>query len=255
MASVSTPSKTPAPAQTEPPGASPRRRLPFWVELYRSALGKKYTMAITGIIWLGYIFAHMVGNLKLYLGAETINHYGEWLRQSLGYPALPHTWTLWLLRGILIVAIVLHIHAAYALTVMNKRARPISYQSKRDFIAADFAARTMRWTGVIVALFLLWHLADLTWGIKAINPDFVRGDVYSNLVASFSRPAVAFWYIAAMVALGFHVYHGAWSFFQSLGWNSPRFNSWRKMFAIGFTVVVIGGDISFPVAVLAGIIH
>ena len=255
MASVSTSSQKPAPAQTAAPGVGPTRRLPFWVELYRSALGKKYTMAITGIIWLGYIFAHMVGNLKLYLGAEAINHYSDWLRSSLGYPALPHTWTLWLLRTILIVAIVLHIHAAYALTVMNKRARPVSYQSKRDYVAADFAARTMRWTGVIVALFLLWHLADLTWGVQAVNPDFVRGAVYNNLVASFSRPAVGIWYVAAMVALGVHVYHGAWSFFQSLGWNSPRFNAWRKYFAIGFTVIVIGGDISFPIAVMTGLVH
>lgn len=234
------------------PKPTPTRRLPFALELYRSALGKKYVMAITGIMMMGYVLAHMIGNLKIYLGAESIDFYGEWLRHDLGYPILPHGVTLWVLRIGLLAAFVLHIVAAYQLTVMNKKARPVSYKSKRDYQAADFAARTMRWTGVIVLLFVGYHLADLTFGVA--NPDFHHGAVYDNVVASFSRPVVAFFYIIANLALGVHLYHGGWSLFQSLGINNRRFNHWRRAFATGFAVIVVAGNISFPVAVLTGIV-
>ncbi len=156
------------------------------------------------------------------------------------------------MRSGLIVALVLHIHAAYALTVMNRRARRVSYESDRDYVAANFAARTMRWTGVIVLLFIGFHLADLTWGNA--NPEFVRGEVYQNVVASFSRWPVAIFYIVANLALGLHIYHGTWSLFQSMGWNKPRFNVLRKQFAVAFTVVIVIGNLSFPIAVLTGIV-
>jgi len=222
------------------------------LEFYRSALGKKYVMAITGVIGMGYIFAHMIGNLKVFLGPESIDAYGEWLRHSLLYPILPAHVALWLMRSVLIVSLVLHVHAAYALTMMNRRARPVRYQSKRDYIAADFAARTMRWTGIIVLLFIGYHLADFTWGW--VNPGFVRGEVYRNTVASLGNPIVALFYIAANLALGYHLYHGAWSLFQSLGINSPRFNPWRRAFAIAFAVITIGGFVTVPIAVLLGIV-
>lgn len=257
MANVTSAPSSPTPTTTAAPAATPARERPWLVRFYASALGKKYVMAITGIVWLGYVFAHMVGNLKLYMGAESLDGYAEWLR-ALGYPALPETVTLWLLRSVLIVALVLHVHAAYALTLMNRRARPTPYQSRRDWVAADFAGRTMRWTGVIVLLFLIWHLADFTWGVEAVNPEFTRGQVYDNVVASFSRPAVSVWYLAANLALGLHIYHGTWSLFQSLGWNSrrssARFNQWRRWFATAFTVVVIGGNLTFPIAVMTGIV-
>lgn len=231
--------------------APPRRRAPYPVELYRTAVGKKYVMAVTGIVWMGYVLIHMAGNLKVYLGAEDINHYGEWLR-TIGEPMFPYSVVLWILRVAIYGSILLHVHAAYSLTRMNWE-RDRKYESRRDFIAANFASRTMRWTGVLVALFILWHLADLTWG--TVNPDFVRGDVYNNLVRSFERPVVAVFYIVANLALGVHLLHGAWSLFQSLGWNHPRFNAWRRWFAYGFTIVVIGGNISFPLAVMTGVIE
>src|SRR5918993_3631578 len=150
---------------------SPRKRRPFLIDFYSTAVGKKYVMAITGIIGIGFVVVHMIGNLKVYLGliehngeqAYDIDIYGEFLRELL-VPLLPRTYALWILRLVLIGALVLHLHAAYALTVMNRRARPVKYQAKRDYVVADFAARTMRWTGIIVLLFLVWHLADLTWG-------------------------------------------------------------------------------------------
>ena len=126
------------------------------------------------------------------------------------------------MRIVLLVAVVAHVHAAYALTMINRRARPEAYRSKRDYVAADFASRTMRWTGIIVLLFVVFHLLDLTWG--PANPDFVEGDPYHNVVASFQRVPVALVYVIANLALGVHLYHGAWSMFQSMGWVRP----WRR---------------------------
>ena len=139
------------------------------------------------------------------------------------------------MRLVLIVSLVLHLHAAYTLTIINRRARPQGYQSPREYVAANFASRTMRWSGIIVLLFLFWHLADLTWGW--FNPDFVRGAVYHNVDASLSRLPVAILYVVANIALGIHLFHGFWSMFQSMGWNSPRFNEWRRAAAVGIATL------------------
>jgi succinate dehydrogenase / fumarate reductase cytochrome b subunit len=228
-----------------------RRRGAGLLGLYRSSLGKKYAMAISGVVLMVYVLAHMIGNLKLYLGPESINAYGEWLRE-VGEPALPATALLWAVRVVLVVAFAVHIHAAFALTVQNRRARPVRYRSRRDFVAANYASRTMRWSGVIVGLFVVFHLLDLTWG--SANPGFVAGDVYRNVVASFQRWPVALVYVLANLALGVHLYHGAWSLFQSMGWAHPRLNRWRRWFAVAFAVVVVVGNVSFPVAVLTRIV-
>jgi succinate dehydrogenase / fumarate reductase cytochrome b subunit len=244
----------PSTEQTDPRKPKPTRKKPFLVQLYASALGKKYVMAVTGIMLMGYVLAHMIGNLKIYFGVSSLNEYAHWLRDSLGYPILPLTGALWIMRIALLAAFVLHIVAAYQLTVMNRDARSRGYQSKRDFQAADFASRTMRWSGVIVLLFVIWHLADFTWGVEAVNPDFVSGEVYDNVVASFSRPVVSAWYILANLVLGLHLYHGAWSMFQSLGINNRNFNHLRRSFATGFAVLIVVGNLSFPIAVLTGIV-
>lgn len=233
-----------------------KKRRPFLLDLYGTAVGKKYVMAITGIMLLGFVFMHMVGNLKMYLGAEDYNHYAEFLRELL-VPILPRTVLLWLLRFGLIGAVLLHIHAAYSLTVINRKARSVKYQSPRDYQIASFASRTMRWTGIIVALFVLWHLADLTWGtLNAVGGDgvFVRGDAYGNVVRSLERVPVAVLYIVANIALGTHLFHGVWSLFQSMGWNNPRFNKWRRGIATAFATIIVVGNVSFPIAVLAGIV-
>ena len=142
-----------------------------------------------------------------------------------------------------------HIHSAIGLTVINRKARPAAdrYQSKRDYVAADYASRTMRWTGVIILAFLAFHLMDLTWGNA--NPHFLRGDPYNNLVYSFRRPLIAIVYVVANMALALHLYHGVWSMFQSLGINNPRYNKLRRRFAQGFAAVILIGNVSFPVAV------
>lgn len=233
-----------------------RRPRPWALDFYRSAVGKKWVMAVTGIVLLGYVLVHMFGNLKLYLGVDAagvyaIDHYGEWLRE-LGEPFFPRTVLLWILRVGLVAAFALHVHAAYQLTMINRRARPHGYEASREYLVANYASRTMRWSGVIVLAFLVFHLADLTWG--GANPDFVRGDVYQNLVASFSRWPVASFYIVANLLLGLHIFHGAWSMFQSLGWNNPRFNEWRRWFAVAFAAVIVVGNVSFPIMVLTGVV-
>jgi succinate dehydrogenase / fumarate reductase, cytochrome b subunit len=232
------------------------KKAPFFVEFYRSATAKKWVMAVTGVMIMGFVFAHMVGNLKMYLGNNAagkphLDEYGEFLRNLL-VPLLPHTVALWLLRLGLISAIGLHIHSAYSLTIINRKARPVDYQSKRDYVAANYASRTMRYSGVIFLLFLIWHLADFTWGW--FNRGYVRGEVYRNVGASLSYFPVALIYILGNLALGLHLYHGAWSLFQSLGFNSPRFNNWRRLFAKGFAGIVVIGNLSFVFTWLFGVL-
>lgn len=244
---------------TSKPIAKKHRRGAFALtDLYRSAVGKKWAMALTGIALMGFVFVHMVGNLKMYTGAEEFNSYAEFLRK-LAYPLLPETAALWIFRIGLIVAFGVHMHAAYSLTVLNRKARPVGYKSPRDYIAVNWANRSMRWTGVIVLLFLIWHLIDLTWGTSPIaSSEFVYGQVYENVVFSLERWPVALIYIVANVALGVHLYHGSWSIFQTVGTMSPNFNPrhnpLRRGFALGFAVIVAGANISFPIAVLTGVV-
>jgi succinate dehydrogenase / fumarate reductase cytochrome b subunit len=229
----------------------PSRRKPFLVELWQTGVGKKWVMALTGIFLMLFVLGHAVGNLKMYLGEAEFNHYSEFLRELL-VPILPRTVMLWLIRLGLIASFVFHIWAAASLTAMNRKANA-PYQSRRDYIAANFAARTMRWTGIIIALFLVWHLADLTWGLHPIaTSGWVRGLAFQNVTASLDRVGVAILYIVANLALGIHLFHGSWSLFQSLGLNNPRFNKARRMFATGFALVITIINVSFPIMILAG---
>src|SRR3954465_15934221 len=175
--------------------------------LYSTYVGKKYAMAISGMVLMAFVLLHMVGNLKLYRETSSLDRYSHWLR-TVGEPALPEQWLLFGVRAVLLVALVVHVHAAYAVTKVNRQARPDKYRSKRDYVAADFASRTMRWTGVIVLGFVIFHLLDLTWG--PANPDFVEGDPYHNVVESFQRVPVALIYVLSNLALGLPLDHGAW---------------------------------------------
>lgn len=219
---------------------------------FTSDIGIKWMMALTGIGLLGYVLAHMIGNLKIFLGAVEINDYAEALRQ-LFHPLLPAQSVLLVFRIGLIAMFVIHIWAALVLTRRNRSARgDIRYQAKRQYDAVNYANRTMRWTGTIILLFVLFHLADLTFGNA--NPDFVSGEVYDNIVASFERTWVAVIYIAAQIALALHIYHGAWSMFQSIGLANPRYNDWRRWFAAGFALLILIGNVSIPLAVQLGAI-
>jgi succinate dehydrogenase / fumarate reductase, cytochrome b subunit len=215
-----------------------------------AAVGRKAVMAVSGILLFGFVLAHMAGNLKLYQGPEALNAYAVHLR-TLGEPVFPPMAVLWMLRVGLLAAAAAHVAAAWSVTRQSLRARGTRYEVTRR-VETTFAARTMRWTGVIVLLYVLFHLADLTWG--SANPDYVPGDVYHNVVASFSRWPVALLYVAANLALGLHLFHGLWSLFQTLGLNNPRFNALRRVFAGVFAALITLGNVSFPVAVLAGVV-
>ena len=218
---------------------------------YRSAIGKKAVMAVTGVILFGWIFLHMVGNLKLYLGAVHMNEYAHWLR-ALGTPAMPETGALWLARIVLLLAVGFHIHSAVSLTLMNRAARPVGYHD-RDYLSATYAARTMRWGGLIILLFVIYHLLHLTTG--DVHPNFVKDDAYFNVVTGLQVWWVAAIYVIANLALGFHLYHGLWSMFSSVGWTHPKYAVWRRTFATTFAVVITAGNISFPLAVLSGLVR
>ncbi len=220
------------------------------VDFYRSPLAKKAVMAVTGVMLFGFVIGHMAGNAKMYLGAEVFNHYAEGLR-TLGAPLLGHGQALWIARIGLLGAVLLHIWSAWQLTLLNRRARPTAYV-RRDLINATYASRTMRWGGVIILLFVVYHLLHLTFG--SVHPSFEQGNPYHNVVSGLQNPWVSAFYIVANLALAFHLYHGLWSMFQSLGWNHPSYKSARRIFASVFAVLVAAGNISFPLAVLAGIV-
>ena len=219
--------------------------------LYRSAVGKKAVMAVTGVILFGFVLVHMVGNLKVYLGPEHFNEYAEALR-TMFMPIVPREGALWVARLVLLAAVVFHIHSAYALTMMNREARPVGYRD-RDFVKASYASRTMRWGGVLILLFVIYHLLHFTTG--QAHPDFIKSDPYHNFVSGFRIWWVSAFYMLANLALGLHLYHGLWSMFLSLGVTHKRFESWRRVFATAFAVLITLGNLSFPISVLLGIVR
>ena len=223
----------------------------WFTDFYKAAVGKKAVMAVTGIILLGFILLHMIGNLHLYEGPGHLDEYGTFLRQ-VGAPALPPNGALWLVRIVLLTSVILHIWAAWQVTRMSKEARPSRYKHKA-VVHTSYASRTMRWGGVIILLFIIYHILHFTTG--TVHPSFIEGGVYHNVVAGFSVWWVSLFYIVAQIALGLHLYHGVWSLFQSLGWNHPRFNHWRDGLAHAFAWIVTLGNISFPIAVLTGLVH
>jgi succinate dehydrogenase / fumarate reductase cytochrome b subunit len=219
-------------------------------DFHRTAVAKKAIMAATGILLFGWIFAHMFGNLKIFFGRESFNHYAEFLRE-MGSPLIPPTGLLWTTRIALLGAVGLHIWAATSLTLQNRRARPIDYRELRP-IELDYAARTMRMSGYLLAGYVVYHLLHLTFGW--VHSEFLPSDPYGNVVKGFQAAPAALVYIFANLLLGLHLYHGLWSLFQSLGWSHPAYNDWRRPFAASFAVVVTLGFISVPLGVLAGIV-
>jgi succinate dehydrogenase / fumarate reductase, cytochrome b subunit len=219
--------------------------------LYRSAVAKKAVMAVTGIILFGFVLGHMAGNLKVYAGPEAFNEYAEALR-TVFTPIVPRGAALWVARIGLLVAVIFHIHSAYAVTMMSRDARPVAYRG-REYVKASYASRTMRWGGVIVLLFIIYHLLHLTTG--QAHHDFVPGDVYHNFVSGFRIWWVSAFYILANLALGLHLYHGLWSMFSSLGVTHKRFEQWRRTFATAFAVIITAGNLSFPLSVLLGLVR
>lgn len=213
---------------------------------FASTIGKKVVMAVTGLILCGFVLGHMIGNLQVYLGPEALNAYAAWLRQVL------HGAGLWIARSVLLASVVLHIWSATSLTLESRAARPVDYR-KWEPQASTYASRTMRWSGVIILAFVIYHLMHFTFG--TVHPDFVRGDVYHNVVAGFRVAPVSVFYVIANVLLGLHLRHGVWSMLRTLGLSHPGYLRLAQVGAALFAAVVVIGNVSFPIAVLAGIVR
>jgi succinate dehydrogenase / fumarate reductase, cytochrome b subunit len=215
-----------------------------------TSVGKKSVIAVTGIVFLLYVIAHMIGNLKVFTGRESFNHYSEWIR-TIGEPAVPAQTTLTIIRVVLVVAVVAHFWAAVSLWRQAKRARPQAYVTKKS-VAQSYASRTMRWGGVIVLLFIIWHILDLTVG--AVNPDGADSTPYDRLVASFQNPFITAFYVLALVLLGMHLRHGIWSATQTLGQSNRRRERTVNAFALVFSTALIAGFLIVPFSVLFGLV-
>lgn len=219
------------------------------IGLYGTSVGKKILMALSGILLFGFVVLHMIGNLKIYQGPEKYDAYARFLRTA-GSPALGENEALWIFRVVLLAAVGLHVLAAAQLTLQSWRARGTPYKVKKD-LSFDYASRTMRWGGVILAAFVIYHLLHFTLG--TVHPEFGES-VYRNVVTGFQRWPVATFYILAMIPLALHIYHGLWSATQTLALNNPRLEPWRRPVAAGVALILAVGNISMPVAVMAGIV-
>ena len=216
-----------------------------WVRtFYRSTVGKKIVMALTGIILVGFVTGHMAGNLLIYKGPGALNAYGELLKAS-----GPILWTV---RLVLLASVGLHIHAAWSLTRLNWAARPAGYERYTKQVST-LSAVSLRIGGVILVIFIIYHLLHFTVG--TVHPAFSPTDAYNNEMIGFSVPAVAAFYVVAMIALGLHLHHGVWSLFQTLGWNHPHANPLRRRLATALAVVVSLGFASIPLAVAFGLVQ
>jgi succinate dehydrogenase / fumarate reductase cytochrome b subunit len=215
------------------------------LNLFRTTVGQKLVMGVTGAAMVGFVVAHMLGNLLIYAGAEALDDYGWFLQE--GTHGL-----IWVVRLGLLAVVTAHVASAVALTRTNARARPARYQRRRRNQRTSYAALTMRYGGVVLVLFIAYHLAHLTLGW--VHPDHVPGDVYGNVVRGLSVPWVAGLYLLAMGALGLHLYHGIASALQTLGvpgWLEP----WRTRVALAVAVPVVVGNCSIPIAVMLGLVE
>jgi succinate dehydrogenase / fumarate reductase cytochrome b subunit len=221
------------------------------VRFYEAPIGKKAVMAITGVILFGYVVGHLIGNLQIYApDPNQINRYAAFLHSPANVVAL------WGVRGLLLLAVVLHIVASVQLWTQNRKARPVSYV-KKDDVPASYAARTMVWSGPIVAAFVIFHVLHLTVGavvpLNEIGPN--EPNVRANVIAGFQNPAISAFYIFAMILLCLHLYHGVWSMFQSMGFSHPRYTPALKKFAAIAAILICVGNCSIPIAVLTGLLN
>jgi succinate dehydrogenase / fumarate reductase cytochrome b subunit len=216
-----------------------------------STVGQKAVMAVTGIVLVLFLVAHMDGNLKVFVGAESFDHYAHWLR-TIGAPLLPDSGYLWIQRTVLTAALVAHAWAATSLALRARAARPVRYARRR--VQGSYAARTMRWGGVIVLLFAVYHVLDLTTG--HLNPVGDRAHPYANVVADFApeRWYVTLFYTLAVVAVGFHLRHGLFSAVRTLGQHTAAGERRARLVALVVSVGLCAGYLSVPFAVTLGLV-
>jgi len=222
------------------------------LSLPRTTIGQKVIMALTGLVWIGFVLGHLYGNFKVFAGPTYFNEYAEGLR-ALGAPVFGHGHLLFVARIVLIGALLLHIWAAVQLTLRARDARATRY-TMRETVQATFASQTMRYGGVMIFFFILYHLAHFTWGVPGIHNEFVRADPYANVVIGFQSIPVVLFYLLGVVALGFHLYHGTWSMFQTLGLNNRTYTRIIRVCAFALAILVPAGFASIPLAVLFGVV-
>ncbi len=218
--------------------------------LHESSVGQKALMAASGVVLVLFVVGHMLGNLKAYQGPAKFDAYAEFLRTA-GAPVLGHGQLLWLVRLVLLAAVVLHVVLAWRLYRRSRRARPIGYE-RFDDLSLAYASRTMRWGGLIVLAFVVYHLLHLTTG--TVHPEFHPGSPYRNLISGFRSWPASLAYVLAMVPLGLHVYHGLWSSTQSLAIRNPTVLHVRRIAAACVAAAIVLGNVSIPIAVLTGIL-
>ena len=225
------------------------------LSLYKSSVGKKVVVAVTGMVLYGFLILHMVGNLKAFAGVDPVSGiakldlYAQFLREVAHEVVGGHT-VLWITRIVLLLALVLHVITIIQLRALNRRARPVSYNNQ-EFSAATPSARTMFWGGLLIFVFIVVHLGQFTIGNLHFH-GFVEGQVYRNIYAIFRQWPLVAMYVVALLVVGSHLYHGVWSLFQTLGLDQPERNSFLRGFAAISAVVIVIGFLSVPVAMLAG---
>jgi succinate dehydrogenase / fumarate reductase cytochrome b subunit len=222
------------------------------LSLYQTSIGKKAVMAVTGLIGYAFVIGHMAGNLKMFAGREAMNTYAEHLR-TIGEPIVGYGQLLYLARIILLTAVVLHVVSAILLTRQDTASRPVGYAGGRRDVQASFAASTIRWGGLVLFFFIIFHLLQLTTG--TLTAGFEPGDAYGNVLLAFSSPLAVAIYMVAMFCLAAHLYHGVWSAFQTLGLNDQRTDRGLHVLAVVSAVLLFVGFMSVPVAVALGIVH
>ena len=212
--------------------------------LWRTSVGKKAVMAVTGIILVAYLVTHVVANLLVFQGPDKINTYSRFLH---GTGA-----ALWLARLVLLAAAVLHIVAAVQLTARRQAARPVGYAGGREAQVSTLASRTIRWGGGLILVFLVYHILHFTLG--TVHGSFIDGDPYHNVAAGFTSPLVVTFYELAMAAVGLHLYHGLWSSGRSLGLSEPSPHPIRRQLALALSVLMWAGFTVIPIAAYLGMI-
>ena len=215
--------------------------------LPRSSIAKKALMAVTGAVWIGYFALHMWGNLHIFQGQAAFNHYAEFLRE-VGEPVFSYAQVLWVIRIVIVFSLVAHMWSAWDLYQQARHARSSNYAVKR-VVQANYASRFMRIGGVVIILFVLFHLAQYTWGWVT---QFDRADPYRNVVIGFSNPIIVLFYLLALASLGLHLFHGVWSMFQTLGFNSRRFDGFFRGLAVFVALVIPLGFATVPLAIMFG---
>ena len=213
--------------------------------LWNTSVGKKAVMAVTGLIMVAYLITHVLANLMVFQGPAKINAYSAFLHGTGG--------ALWAARLVLLAALVLHVVAAAQLTARRRAARPVPYAAGREPQVSTFASRTLRWGGVLILLFLVYHILHFTLG--TVHASFVEGDPYHNVVAGFGNPLVIVFYELALAAVGFHLYHGIWSSGRSLGVSPPAPHPLKRQLALALSVLIWAGFTVIPIAVYAGVVR